>query len=84
VSVAAHMSSNIDCGLCMPVQYHVGSQVYGTLDFASKLLGCTETREQYMLAMTLINVLKLDNGYQILTQYCIIKFAMHVATTAFV
>lgn len=78
VSVAGHVS--IDCSLFMPVQYHVGSQVYDALDFASNLLDCTDMREQYMLAMILM--LKLDNDHQILTEYCIIKCTLHIAITA--
>ncbi len=66
----------------MPVQYHVGSQVYETPDFALNLLGCTEMREQQILAMTRMNILKLENGYQSLTKYCIIKCTLHVAITA--
>ena len=80
------MSSRFDCGLCMPVQYHVGSQAYETLDFAVNLLACTEMREQYMLVKKLVNMLKLDNGCKILSVHSPVHhhITLHVATIVFV
>ena len=78
VSVAGHISFSIDCSLCMPVQDHV----YEYLTVALNLLGCTEMREQYKSAVTLMNMLKLGDDHQIFIKHCIIKCTLHAAITA--